>query len=122
MRFIATWAFEEVRFLHQLEQVISKIVRPAFLPRPDIFLGAEGGQRLSIDREGAGGNVALHFEETQELLGERVPGVARGHESYSGFSILVRPVAARARSLYWLRKIGAGFVEMSSYFFRTNSG
>ena len=109
-------------FFHQLEEIIAEIVRAAVAPGTDIFLRTEILERLAIGDQSARRDISLDLEVAQKLLGERIPGVRRRHSSYSGFSMVVRLVAARARSLNWLLKIGAGRIETSSYFFRTNSG
>jgi hypothetical protein len=61
-------------------------------------------------------DVSLDFG-AKELLGERIPEL-RGLfiRAFDGGA------AVGPRPLNWLLKIGAGWIEMSSYCFRTNSG
>ena len=72
---------------HQLEEIIAEIIRAAAAPGADIFLGTEIFERLTIGDQGAGRDVSLDFEVAQKLLGERIPGVTRRHNGYSGFSM-----------------------------------
>ena len=101
---------------HEPEEIVAEIIRGAFQPWANTFPGSECLRAPAGKPSGVrpGKRCVRPREKRGTLLDEFVAGGCAQPRRYSGFSIFIRVTSDRARSLYWLLKMGGGLVEITS--------